>query len=258
MLTIDKFSYLSKLRYINAAEKFSFAVITLILCVVSRSVCAAAITLFAAGFLTVYKGKIPLFRYLRYLAVPVVFLLFSTLAVFVNISRTPLDLFAVPVGSFYLTGSRAAAAEGIRLILTALAGVSCLYFLAFNTPMPDILNVLLKLHCPKLLIELMLLIYRFIFLLLDIAFALSCAQASRLGNKDFRTSCRSFGSLLAVLLVLAMKRSNALYDAMESRCYDGTIRVLNETYPPRAGEIAAIIGFELLLAAVWLLEVYML
>lgn len=258
MLTIDKFCYLSKLRYKNASEKFAFALITLLFCVISRSAAVSGIVLLATGILTVRKGGIPLFRYLRFLLVPLAFLLLSTVAIFVNISRTPLDLFALPVGGFYLTGSRAAAADGVKLILTAMASVSCLYFLTFNTPMPDILNVLAKLHCPKLLIELMLLIYRFIFILLETASALSTAQASRLGNRDYRTACKSFGSLLAVLLLLAMKRSNALYDAMESRCYDGSIRVLNETCPPRAGEIAAIIGFELFLAAVWLLEVFVL
>ena len=44
-----------------------------------------------------------------------------------------------------------------------------------------------------------------------------------------------------------MKKSGALYDAMESRCYDGTIHVLTENYPPKAKEIAGIACFEILL-----------
>ena len=113
----------------------------------------------------------------------------------------------------------------------ALASVSCLYFLSFNTPMPDILNVLRVMRCPRIILELMLLIYRYIFVLLEIASNLRTAQNSRLGNKDYRTSLKSFGALASALFIRAIKKSNALYDAMESRCYDGTIRVLNETYP---------------------------
>ncbi|CUX30022.1 CbiQ family ECF transporter T component [Clostridium sp. C105KSO13] len=115
---------------------------------------------------------------------------------------------------------------GVQLIGTAMASVSCLYFLSLNTTMMDFLGVLAKLHCPGILMELTLLIYRFIFVLMETASAIMVSQKSRLGNKDFRTSIDSFGKMGAGLLIRAFKRSNALYDAMESRCYDGKIRVL--------------------------------
>lgn len=254
MLTIDKLCYNSKLRYVNAGEKFAFTMLTLLLCVCSRSIVIACIVLTATGILTVYKGGIPLFRYVRFMTVPLAFLILSTLAIIFNISRTPLDLFAIPIGNWYLTGSKEAILYALQLILTALSSVSCLYFLSFNTPMPDILNVLGSLHCPKILMELMLLIYRFIFILLSVSSAITNSQHSRLGNKDYKTSLKSFSALASVLLVRSFKRANALYDAMESRCYDGTIRVLNETYPPDKRHILAIIIFEMLLLLLTILE----
>ena len=42
----------------------------------------------------------------------------------------------------------------------------------------------------------------------------------------------------------AVSRSNQLYDAMEARCYDGTIRILSENRPPKKKVIAAIILFD--------------
>ena len=36
MIVIDKLCYQSKLRYENAGEKFAFAVLTLLICVVNR------------------------------------------------------------------------------------------------------------------------------------------------------------------------------------------------------------------------------
>lgn len=254
MLTIDKLCYNSKLRYVNAGEKFAFTMLTLLLCVCSRSIVIACIVLTATGILTVYKGGIPLFRYVRFMTVPLAFLILSTLAIIFNISRAPLDLFAIPIGNWYLTGSKEAILYALQLILTALSSVSCLYFLSFNTPMPDILNVLGSLHCPKILMELMLLIYRFIFILLSVSSAITNSQHSRLGNKDYKTSLKSFSALASVLLVRSFKRANALYDAMESRCYDGTIRVLNETYPPDKRHILAIIIFETLLLLLTILE----
>lgn len=253
MLLIDKLCYRSNLRYVNAGEKFAYALVTLCMCIVSRSILMALLVLAVNGVLTVVKGGIPFFRYRRLMLIPLVFLLLSTLAIIVNISRTPLDAYAVPVGSFYITGSFHSLYQGLQLIMTAMASVSCLYFLALNTPMTDILNELRKLKIPGLILELMLLIYRFIFVLLEIASSILTAQKSRLGNRDFRTSVKSFGSMVSVLFVRSVKKSNALYDAMESRCYDGTIHVLTENYPPKKAEIFLILFFEilLLLLTIW-------
>lgn len=253
MIVIDKLCYYSKLRYVNAGEKFAYAMATLIFCLVSRSIVIALLVLAVNGILNVKTGGIPLSRYKTLMAVPLAFLFLSTIAIIINISKTPLDAFAIPVGSYYITGSYSSILYGIQLILTALASVSCLYFLSLNTPMTDIILVLRRLRCPLLIQELMLLIYRFIFVLLDIASAITTSQNSRLGNKDYKTSIKSFGSMISVLFIRAMKKSNALYDAMEARCYDGTIRVLTENYPPKKKEIIYIILFELLLlaATIW-------
>ena len=133
MITIDKLCYNSKLRYVNAGEKFAFTIITLLLCVISRSIVIACIVLTATGILTVYKGGVPLFRYMHFMTIPLAFLILSTLAIMFNISRTPLDLFAIPMGSWYLTSSRDSFRYSLQLILTALSSVSCLYFLSFST-----------------------------------------------------------------------------------------------------------------------------
>ena len=247
MIVVDKLCYNSRLRYVNTGEKFAFALFTLCFCIVSRSILLAGIVLLINGILTVKIGGIPFFRYRRLMLLPLVFLLLSTAAILVNVSPEPLDGYALTLGSVYLTASRAALFQALQLICTALASVSCLYFLALNTTMTDILDQLRRLHVPGLLVELMLLIYRYIFVLLDVAYHIMTAQRARLGNRDFRTACKSFGGMASVLFIRAMKKAGLLYDAMESRCYDGTIRVLSENRPPKAREIAWIAVFELLL-----------
>lgn len=252
MLLIDKLSYRSRLRYINAMEKLLYAMLTLTLCILSRSLTVAATVFIVNGILTVGKGGIPLFRYIKLITVPLAFLVMGTVAIVINISRTPLDAFALPVGDWYLTGSSAGVYKGFKLCATALSAVSSLYFLSLNTVMTDILGALRKLHLLALFIELMLLIYRFIFVLSETASAITVSQKSRLGDRDFFTRVRSFGALGTSLFILALKRSNALYDAMESRCYDGSIRVLSREHPPRGTEIAAIVLFGIVLVLLWL------
>lgn len=253
MIPIDKLCYHSALRYENAGEKFAFAVITLCICVISRSTAVALAVLALTAALNVGAGKLSVGRYLKLLSIPLAFLMLSTLAILFQIRKDALDLFALRLGSWYLTASTETFFYGVQLILTALAAVSCLYFLSLNTPMPDILEVLRRLHCPKLLMELMLLIYRFIFVLLATADAIAISQNCRLGNKDYKTSMQSFSLLGSVLLIRAISRAKKLYIAMEARCYDGTIRVLSEDRPPKLRTAAAIAAIEtgLVLLALW-------
>ena len=247
---IDRLSYQSHLRYVNAGVKFSYALLTLVLCIAARSFPTAAFVFAANWILTVWKGKIPFSSYIKLLLVPAAFLLVGTAVLIVNVSDTPLNAFAVPVGEWYLTGSRESVTEALLVCATAFASVTCLYFLALNTTMTDILGVLRKLHCPALLTELMLLIYRFIFLLTETASALMTAQEARLGNRDLRTGIRSFGRMGSALFVQALKRANILYDAMEARCYDGEIRVLSGERPAKIREIVSVAVFEAVLLGI--------
>lgn len=251
MILIDKLCYTSNLREINPGEKFAFSIITLFICVGSRSILICLITLGVMSVLTVGKGKIPIQYYRNLMCVPLVFILLSTIAIIVNFSNKPLSAYAFSIGGIYITSSWKSIEFALRLFCTSLSSISCLYFLSLSTPMTDILMVLKKCHCPDILIELMLLIYRFIFILLETAYDILTSQKARLGNKDFKTSCKSMGTLLAVLLVRAFKRSSVLYDAMESRCYDGTIRVLSENYPPKLKEILYIVLYELFLISIF-------
>ena len=80
MITIDKLCYHSKLRYENAGEKFAFAVITLCICVMSRSIAVACLVLAVTGTLAAWKGGVPVSRYLAVPPVALAFLFLSTLA----------------------------------------------------------------------------------------------------------------------------------------------------------------------------------
>lgn len=106
MLIIDKLSYQSKLRYVNAGEKFGFSVATLILCVASRSVLLGILVFAVMGILTVWKGGIPLWRYLKLMTIPLTFLMLNVVILGLSIRRTPLEVFAISFGNWYLTASK--------------------------------------------------------------------------------------------------------------------------------------------------------
>ncbi len=75
------------------------------------------------------------------------------------------------------------------------------------------------------------------FVLLDMYGRMRQAAGARLGWKDFRTSCRSFGGIAGNLFVLSLRRSRVYADAMAARGYDGDLRFLEEEKPVRAAQI---------------------
>lgn len=244
MLFIDSFSYQSRLRYINTGEKFACSILTLCLCVAGRSAWLNLYVILVMTALTVLAGGLSPVSYLRLFLISLSFLVMNSLILGLSLRETPLELFSLPVGRLYLTAGRDTLSAAARMAATALAGVSCLYFLALSTPLSELLLFLKRLHLPGLIVELMMLIYRFIFLLLDCAGKISVAQHSRLGNRDFRTSLSSFASLVSCLFIQSVRRSGILYDAMEARCYDGDFSVLSESLPPNPSHLVLITAFE--------------
>ena len=98
MIVIDKLCYHSRLRYENASEKFAFAIITLCICVMSRSIAVASIVLAVTGILTIKKGGVPVSRYLRFLTAPIIFLLLSTIAIMFNLRPYTYGYVCYPCG----------------------------------------------------------------------------------------------------------------------------------------------------------------
>jgi cobalt/nickel transport system permease protein len=64
------------------------------------------------------------------------------------------------------------------------------------------------------------------------------------------TELRSIGQMLAVLLVRSLRKSSLLFESMESRCYDGEIKVLSEYYPAEKRDAIAVAAFLLLMLAI--------
>ena len=133
------------------------------------------------------------------------------------------------------------------LFFKAYGAVSCLYFLSLTTPMQELIEVLRAAHIPAICIELMYLIYRYLFLLLDMQNHLTIAARSRLGYADRRRAFYTFPRISGSVLAGAFRRSGICFDAMEARCYDGSLRFLTRHAPVRArhAAVCALIFFAL-------------
>jgi len=237
MINIDKYAYSSKLKKINPMEKFVFAILTLIVCLFADRLPVSIAVFLIMGVATLKFSGTPKKVYFKLLLVPMAFLIIGVLTITINFSKDPsIFFFKVHILNTFIGVSKYGLYKALGLFFKVLGSVSCLYFLSLSTPMVDILSVLEKLKVPKLMIEMMGLVYKFIFILLDTANTMFTAQNSRLGYMNLRSGYRSLGALASTLFIRSFKRANDLYISLESRGYDGELTVLQEPYK-KSGKI---------------------
>lgn len=254
MKDIDKYAYTSHLRPIDPTQKVLFTLLILMTCLCAKSILMFVSVIILMGYLTVYKGRTAMSLYLKLMAVPLTFLILSIITLIFEFSKDPsIYLTFIKIGSFYVGITSTSLQTVCILFFKVFASVSCLYFLCLSTPMTDLLSVFEKFKCPSFLIEIMSLIYRFIFVLIDTAYTMHTAQASRLGYINFKTGIHSLGMLLSTILIRTLRMNNNLYTALECRGYTGSLKVLSEDVHEKVSYLYFLL-VELLLIGLMLLE----
>jgi cobalt/nickel transport system permease protein len=231
VLYIDQYVYQNKLRFSHPLEKTVFAGVNLLCCVATDKPLVHLVVVAGMLGLLAIVAKIPVFVLSRLMFAPAAFLLLGGLAIAVNVGTSPDGMTgALQLGPLFLGVSRQSLSLAAVTVTKSLGATSALYFLVLTTPLSELLYVLRKLRVPAVVIELMMLVYRFIFVFLETAFAMYNAQSARLGFISFKRSLHSFGLLFANLWVKAFFRSQALYNGLLSRGYDGNLAVLHPEF----------------------------
>lgn len=248
MLNLDRFAYSNKLSNVHPMEKFVFAIATMIICLVANSLLVSLAVIILMTGVSVLMGKIPLRFYVRLMLIPSSFLVMAITTIAVNIVDQSANLlwgwqiFNVTIGITIQSVYTA-----LKLLLRSLAAICCLYFLTLTTPAVEIIAILRKLKFPELFIDLMSLIYRFLFVLLDTACKIHTAQTVRLGYGNIKQGYRSLGQLVVNLFINSYHRAMNLYTALEVRGYSGSLRVLDRPYKLSKKNLLIIILADILL-----------
>jgi len=249
--SIDFYAYASKIRHWNSTFKVFFSVLILILCIVLDNPYVSVVVIIAMAYLIIVKGELPVHEYLSILSIPIVFILIGTFTIAIDFSKLPRGQYNLYLGFCYIFTSQAKLKETVFLILKVFAAISALQMMTLSTPSSEIIYVLRKAHVPKLILELMNMIYRYIFILMDVYTKMKNSAESRQGYCDFKTSCNTFGSVASNMLVLSLKKANTYYDAMEARCYDGDLIFLEEDKKAEKIHIVAAAAFLIFLILLW-------
>ena len=249
--SIDFYAYNSKIRGWNSTFKVCSAVTILILCIVLNNPYVSVTVIIAMAYVTIVKGGLPIGEYLYVLAIPAAFIFISTVTIAIDFSKQPMGEYNVYLGFCYVFTSKIMLEKAILLLLKVFAAISALQAMTLSTPSCEIISVLRKAHVPKLIIELMNMIYRYIFILMDVYTKMKNSAESRLGYCDLKTSYYTFGNIASNMLITSFKKANSYYDAMEARCYDGELLFLQEDKKVEGIQIVVVIVFIICLILLW-------
>ncbi|NME84248.1 cobalt ECF transporter T component CbiQ [Clostridium sp. SM-530-WT-3G] len=242
------------MKNVNPKLKIIFAILSLIICILADNIYVSLFISLTMGIITVYIGGISFHDYISLLTIPIGFMIMGSIAIAVGFSTKPIGQYNLNLHIFYIYSSNENIIKTLKVILKAFGAVSSLYMMTLSTNTSEIISSLRSIRIPKIIIELMNLIYRFIFILIDVQCKMKNSAQSRLGYVDFKTACYSFGSTVGNLLIVSMKKANAYYEAMESRCYDGEMNFLEEDKKIKFKHIVGFIAYFICVAIVWIIS----
>lgn len=126
------------------------------------------------------------------------------------------------------------------VFLRAMSAFSAVLLFAITTPIANLVHPLKTLHIPQPVIDLVFLMHRMGFLLMESADHIHRSQKARLGYGTWRQSLHSLGLLASALLLKALDRGYRLEMGLESRGFSGSLTVLPHQTVTSSGALSAI------------------
>ncbi len=257
MHIIDLYAYSNRIRRVDPAHKFGLTLLVILLCLLLNEPLVGLLAVVWMMVLAVRLAGLSPRTFGRVLLAEATFLALTTIGVALSVSLADprgVTPWAVNLGPLWLSTSPQAIVTGLNILLRALGAAAAMNFLALTTPLVDLVELFRRWRVPPEIIDLMTLIYRFIFVLLESLDRMQMAQASRLGYQAPYLQAMNNAALLGSRLFIdAFQRSRRLQLALESRGFSGDLRVLPAVYTadPRLTRAAALIVITLGLT--WLL-----
>ncbi len=234
--------------------KSGFAALLILLSYIAHPVVQLVLFVWISLWIAAY-AKVPLSLYFILLCSSLLLFVTSLPAILIEIHSLDTEqggghgwvLFTFSHWTLYLnpTGLQLA----VKLVCRIIACLSASLLLILTTPMSELFQVMKKLRMPSLVLEIMLITYRFLFLLLDTAHDMYRAQRARGGQQGFKGRLKDTAILIVRMFAKTMQRYQGLANGMISRGFTEDIRMA----PYRGGHVPTRYKWESCIGVVLLL-----
>lgn len=226
MLEIDNCAYLNKIKDVNPLIKLGITFIGVIASMLTQNANIHILIMLFMTALILFIARVDMKLYIKCLKIPIIFLIIGIGLNLINISFENKDyIFNVNILGLYIGTTEFAVKSSVNILLRAMSCIISIYFLILTTPFNQLIIVLKKLHIPHTLIELMILIYRFIFIFIEEAEEIYKSQQLKFGYTNLRTSYNSMSLLIKTLFFRMMRRYEDMSISLDIKLYDGKFHV---------------------------------
>ena len=228
-MIIDDYAYKNKLYKVNPNKKFIIGMLLLILSLINPFNYISLLIIALMSFVIVVIAKIELKDYLHFIKIPLTFLIISIIMILLNFSHNKeIFLYSIKIGNLYVGVTNESLKSAIYLFFRALSCLTCIYFIMLTTPFYQLIFVFKKLHLPDVVLEISMLMYRFIFIFMEEVSDIRKSQELRFGYINLKNGYNSFGLLVSMLFKRMMIRYDEMSIALDMKLYDGTFHIVGD------------------------------
>ena len=225
MLLIDQFAYTNGLRHIKAGYKFIFCLAMLVLALGLDNIYVNLGIFILIIFLELAFAKFKVRNVLSFIKVPIIFIFLGTVFLILGFSTENNFVYYVKIFGVYFGVIKGQEMLFLNVFMRSLAATSSVIFLSVTTPMVDIIKVFKILHLPNIFIELFMLIYRFIFIIIEEAQTnINCLEI-KFGFINTKTSFKSIKIFVENMVLGIFKRNEEMINALNIKLYNGEFPV---------------------------------
>lgn len=260
MKQIDSLSYMNALRPLSPMWKCGFAVMMLLLSYLTHPAVQVAIACWMTIW-TVGYARIPVKYYAALIGAACLFFAASVPALIVELHPVrgeltfPHEVAAFTLLNWKVTVTSTGLLLAAKLFLRILASLTCVSFILFSTPFSELLQVLKKVRVPALVLEIMQIMYRFLFILFETVQDMYLAQQARGGQTGFKNRLKDTATLIMQMFMKTMQQYRSLSNGLMSRGFTDDIPLApyQGSPVPLRYKLESWVGFMLLL----LLEIWL-
>lgn len=210
--------------------KSGFAALLILLSYISHPMVQLLLFIWISLWIAAY-AKVPVKLYILLLCSSLVLFVTSLPAILIEIHSSesgqslPHGLVLLAYSQWTLYVNPTGLELAVKLVCRIIACLAASLLLILTTPMSELFQVMKKLRVPSLVLEIMLITYRFLFLLLDTAHDMYLAQRARGGQQGFRGRLKDTAILIVRMFAKTMQRYQGLANGMISRGFTEDIRM---------------------------------
>jgi cobalt/nickel transport system permease protein len=230
-INLDSVAQQSAFRQINTGTKLLLALGSLILCLISPSPVVPLLSGIILSLVLIIPGKTSPLLYGELLLGPAIFTVMSVVVLLFLLGGGDVIWRFNPVPWINLSITTEAVKQSTLVFCRVFGCSVSLFFITLTTPMTDLFNGMKRIGIPIELIDLMMIIYRYIFIICAQAVEIWQAQVMRLGYSRPLEATRSFSMLCGMLFISSWNAGEDLVRAMDCRCYDGIFPSLDLAEP---------------------------